>query len=134
MKRVIYVAAFLLGGVAHGQETTINVLAVELPPGSYTSQIQAQMAAIAQYWPNPNGVTVTLVNGGTPIYLSAGIGSGTSTQQLAAAKAELEAQNLRGVADIVLFFSPYVTYACGTAPMTNWNTDGRHASFQTLPA
>jgi hypothetical protein len=38
----------------------------------------------------------------------------------------LVAEDRRGVADIVVFFSPYVNTACGLAEMDNWNGDGRH--------
>jgi len=132
MKRAVMVAAFLLCGVAHGQalpiETTINVLAVQLPPSGapHGADILDFMGNLASHWPNPNGITVTLVNGGTPIWLDVDIGTGDADSQLQKAMAGLAAQNKRGTADVVIFFSPNLNNACGNAPMRNWGGDGRH--------
>jgi hypothetical protein len=124
VKRLAIAAACLACGIAHGQETTVNVLAVELPPGGYATYIQQQMADLAAHWPNPAGITVTLVDGGYPTYVAGiGIGSGGPDEQLAAAKAGFETYNIRGT---VIFFSPYVA-PCGIASMDNWDGYGRHA-------
>lgn len=86
MKRFTSLVAFLICATGHTQESTVTVLAVELPPGGYATQIVQQMGRLAAHWPDPSGVTITLVNNGAPIYLGTGIGSGDIYSQLTAAK------------------------------------------------
>jgi hypothetical protein len=126
MKKLLLIIPCLLSASAHAQlEDEITVLGVILPQASVT-RASIYMDSLVTYWPDfDTNVTVKLANGGSLESITSTTG-GTWLSQLAQAQDVLEgqsqAQNLLNVhaADIVLFFTPSISDACGGAPQHNW--------------
>lgn len=121
MKKLLLIVACLVSASVHAQlEDEITVLGVPLDPLANTTRAASYLNSIVNYWPAvPTGATIKLANGGSLLSIQSTT-TGTSVAQLSAAKGVLETQNLRNGADIVLFFTPSMTDACGYAPQLNW--------------
>src|SRR6185503_11215332 len=103
------------------QDATIKVLGVLLP-GANVTTANTYLGSIPSRWPGATNllpISVTLANGGALLSLIS-LSSGNGQPQLNAAMTALEVQNLRGDADVVLFFSPHISDFCGLGSGGNW--------------
>jgi len=117
---------------ANAVETNITILGVRFN-NSNAPRAQVLMDRVATSWPTSTGTTITLANGGSPLYVPTTLSGSTEVEKMDSAKLIAYGLNLRNVhaADVIFFFTDAMVAQdnpnqgiCGWAPQDNWTASG----------
>jgi hypothetical protein len=119
------------------EDTTIRILLIADNRVSVATINQAKSYLLAawqgtNFSTNPKPTTITLANGGTPVFIGASVFTGNTDSQLGKLRNYVEVTQVPHIeplrelhhADIVLGISSTIDDACGKAPQGTWTRTG----------